>query len=56
MTAQLTPSEAKAEFDYRLAERLGMMAPDGHPTEEQRVFAQAEAMREVGLLRKALAQ
>ena len=43
----LTAEEKKAEFDYRLKERLGMMAPDGKPTEEQRIFAQAEAMREL---------
>lgn len=52
----LTTEEAKSEFEYRLKERLGMMAPDGKPTEEQRVYAQTEAMREVGLLRKSLAR
>ena len=43
----LTAEEKKAEFDYRLKERLYMLAPDGKPTEEQRIFAQAEAMREL---------
>lgn len=50
-TEPLTAIEAKSEFDYRLAERLGMMAPDGDPAEDQRVYAQTEAMREVRLLR-----
>jgi hypothetical protein len=55
-TKPLTPAEAKSEYEYRLKERLGMMSPDTVPTEEQQVFAQSEATREVGLLKKALLQ
>jgi hypothetical protein len=51
---RLTAIEARAEFEYRFKERLGMMAPDGNPTAQQQGFAQCEAMREVGLLSETL--
>ena len=49
---RLTAAEARAEYEYRLQERLGMMSPDAPPTEDQFIYARAETMREMREVRK----
>lgn len=49
----LTPAEARAEFDYRFCERIGMMTDGAPPSAEQTEFAQAETMKEMRLLKNA---
>ena len=51
----LTPSESRAEYAYRLKERLGLMSPDAPPTEEEFLAAQAAAMKEVRELKEVYA-
>jgi hypothetical protein len=49
----LTPAEARAEYDYRFLERIGMMSDEipPSPSAEQIEYAQAETMKEVRLVK-----
>lgn len=53
---KLTPEEAKAEFDYTYAERLGLMCGADKPTREQIDMAFAEAETHVNTLKDQLNQ
>jgi hypothetical protein len=51
-THPLSTEEARAEFEYRFKERVGMMSPDAPPTEEQIAYANAETMGQMREVRK----
>lgn len=48
----MTPSERNSEYDYRVAERLGIMCENDNPTPEQWRLAREEALAAVKELKE----